>query len=279
MYTHKELTPFVVISGLASLLTILAAAIGLFTANYYPIASATYRVAVKSQDLIAFVAALIILAAVYRTWQGSTRAVIVWAGCLGYLIYSYLLLTMDKIFTPIFPVYIAILGLCLYSLIGLLGRLNADKFRPSISESMPVRFIAVVLAIPLILIPPWIAFISDPVLRVQPNALTTVNVIDLSFVIPACLLSAYLIWRKQVWGYVFSGVMLVKMFTMGLSLVIATFWANIEVGTPIDPMQTPIYAAFMLLGGWAMLRYLSHLRDAVQPSPRSAPLNPASTTH
>ncbi|MBE2267992.1 MAG: hypothetical protein IAE80_07145, partial [Anaerolinea sp.] len=129
--------------------------------------------------------------------------------------------------------------------------------------TMPARLIAIVLAIPAILLPPWIAFLTDPVMRTQPNAIVTVNVIDLSFVIPACLVTAYLVWRRQTWGFAFAGVLLVKLFTMGLSLIIATFWAYFATNTPIDTFQTPIYAAFMIAGGYAALRYLSSIQEEV----------------
>ncbi|MBK9746904.1 MAG: hypothetical protein IPO91_08985 [Chloroflexi bacterium] len=266
MYKHKDISPFVTLSGLAAILTIVAALIGLFTPDFYPIESESFLLAAKAQDIIALLAAVIMVWAIVQTWNGSTRAVAVWAGCLGYLTYSYLLYSMDQVFTSLYIVYIAILGLCLYSLIGVLGRLNGDKFRLHVDQHMPRRLIALVLAIPAILIPPWIAFATDPVLRSAPNAIVTVNVIDLSFVIPACLATAYLVWKRQTWGFIFAGVLLVKLFTMGLSLVIATFWAYFTLGTAIDPLQTPIYIAMMLAGGFAAVRYLQHIHDTVEVS-------------
>ncbi len=239
---------------------------GIFTPDFYPIASETLMLGAKAQDIIALAAAILMVWAIVQVWNGSTRAVLVWAGCLGYLIYGYLLYSMDKVFTSLYPLYIAILGLCLYSLIGVLGRLNAEKFRPHVDVHMPRRLIALVLAIPAILIPPWIAFATDPALRTAPNAIITVIVIDLSFVIPACLVCAYLVWKRHIWGYIFGGVLLVKLFTMGLSLVIATFWAYFALGTAIDPLQTPIYIAMMLAGGFAALRYFQHIHDTVEVS-------------
>jgi hypothetical protein len=241
VFTHKKLMPYALLSGIAAFLTLIAAASGLLVPNFYSFPTANLLIGSYAQDLIALVVAALLLAAVVLTWRGSVRAVMVWAGCLGYLIYGYILYTFNYTLTSLYPVYIAILGLSLFSIIGLLGTLDIGAFQRSLTEGLPTRLVAVVLAIPVLLIPPWIALVMQAVATQQANPLLAVNVIDLSFVIPACLVSAVLVWRKQAWGLVFAGVLLI---------------------------QLPVYIAFALLGGGSLVSYLRHIVNSPQLSPR-----------
>lgn len=267
MYTRQAILPFAVLSALAAVLTFIAAGAGLFVAGFYEpvLASTTLRAGAYGQDLLALVAAALILAAIALTWRGSARAVMVWAGALGYLIYGYLLYAFDAVYTPLYLVYIAILGLSLYSLIGLLARLDAGAFREHVRASFPARSTAAVLAIPILFIPPWLAFILEGMAQGQSVTINSVLVIDLAFLIPACLLSAVLVWRRRTWGYVFAGPLLVQITTLGLSLSIATVW-GVSLGAPQDPLL-PVYAVMAVVGVVAIVRYLRHIGRAAETAP------------
>lgn len=270
MLTCKQIAPFALLSTLAALLTFIAAASGLFIPGFYSLPTPSLTIGAYAQDVIALPVAAILLAAIYCAWQGSLRALLVWTGCLGYLIYGYLLYCFDEVLTPLYPAYIAILGLSLYSMIGLLGQLDAEAFHQRIAAGMPARLIAVVLAIPLILIPPWLSFVMASAAGRQVIGILSVTVIDLSFVIPAYLLTAVLVWRRKIWGFVFAGVLLVKVTTMGVSLTIGTLWIYFALGTPIDWIQLPVYVAFAFMGGVTAVRYLRHIdgttRDSSPPA-------------
>jgi hypothetical protein len=134
----------------------------------------------------------------------------VWAGCLGYLIYGYLLWSFEAIYTDLFPVYIAILSLSLFSLVALLGQLEPGSFRRYVSADMPVRTTAVVLALPALMAPPWLSFLMQGVATGAPASINSVLVIDLSFIIPASIATAVLVWWRRTWGFIFGGIMLVK---------------------------------------------------------------------
>lgn len=269
MLFRSSIKPFAILSVLAGLGALVAAAAGLFAPNFYPLTGGLLTGA-WAQDVIALVAGALLLIVAPAARRGSARAVAVWGGCLGYLIYGYLLYTFDAVYTALFPLYIAILGLSVYSLIGLLTRLDPAAFRARVGERAPARFMAVVLAIPLLLIPVWVMFVLQGVAAGAPAAINSVLVIDLSFVIPACLLTAVLVWRRQTWGFLFAGLLLAKMTTMGVSLALATFWARAAFGTPVDPVQTPVYAAFAVLGGLALALFLRALSGADERRPALA---------
>lgn len=262
MFKHKEILPFSLMSGLAAVLTLIAAISGLLVPGFYePFMPTTALLAgAYGQDLIALPVALLLLTAILLTGRGSVRALLVWVGCLGYLIYAYLLWSFDAVYTVLFPAYVAILSLSLFSLIGLLGRLDAPTFRTHVAGGIPTRSTAVVVALPAFMAPPWLAFLVQGVMAGQPATINTVLVLDLAFVIPAGIVTAVLLWRRRTWGFIFSGIFLVWMIAMSSALVVSTLWGA-TLGAPIDPVL-PVYALMSILGSVALLRHLRHITAA-----------------
>lgn len=75
----------------------------------------------------------------------------------------------------------------------------------------------------------------------------------LTVVLPALVLGAVLMWRKQAWGVILGAIMLVKCATYGMVLVVSTLllqWRGIAADALL-----PFYL-FILLGGLAGLWWL-----------------------
>ncbi len=262
MFTRATLKPLTLLSGLAAVLTLIAGSAGLFSPGIYEPFMPTTALLVGgyAQDLVSLVVAGLLLAATTLTWRGSVRAVLVWAGCLGYLIYAYLLWSFDAVYTVLFPAYIAILSLSLFSLVALLGQIDAGSFRRYVSADMPVRSTAIVLALPALMAPAWLSFLMQGVAIGAPASINSVLVIDLSFIIPASIAIAILVWRRRTWGFILGGIMLVKMVMMSTTLTVSSLWVY-TVGSVIDPVW-PLYLAMALLGSVTLVRYFQHVGRA-----------------
>src|SRR6266508_4350731 len=50
--------------------------------------------------------------------RGSLRAYLLWLGVLTFTVYNYVIYTFSVPFGPLFLLWVAVLGLCLYALIG-----------------------------------------------------------------------------------------------------------------------------------------------------------------
>lgn len=109
-------------------------------------------------------------------------------------------------YTTVYPLYLAIEGLCLYSLIGLLTGIDVAAFGKRASERMPVRLIAAVLGMALLFAPIWLAMMAQGIAAQKAPAAATVFVMDLCFMIPAMVYAAVQIWRRRPVGYLLSGV-------------------------------------------------------------------------
>lgn len=273
MLTARQLRPVTILSTVAALLALVVAAGGLLVDGLYePFMPTTLlQVGAQAQDLVTVIVAATLLATISRARQGSLRALILWPGWLLYLLYGYLLWSFDAVYTLFFPAYLGIVSLCAFSLIYLLGSLAPDAFRTHLSEGMPRRAIAAVLAIPALMVPPWLVFAVQGAMTGEPASINTVLVLDLGFLIPACVLTAVLVWRGRPRGFIFAGPLLVKMVTTGGALVISSVWGSLE-GVPLDPVL-PVYAFMVLAGGAALATYMRHIagEPAVGPAVQVAP--------
>ena len=77
-----------------------------------------------------------------RAARGSARALVVWLGTLGYLLYQAVLFCFATPFNNLFLFYVAYLSLAVWSLVFLLRGMDFATFGKQLSPNMPIRYIA-----------------------------------------------------------------------------------------------------------------------------------------
>lgn len=270
MTNHRPTTHLALLSAVAAVLTLIVVIAALVMPDFYHVPSQDLLIGLYAQDLVALPVAIALLIAIVYARRGSLRALMVWAGCLGYLLYGYLLYAFDRIFTPVYPAYVAIMSLSLFSLIALLARLDGTEFRRHVMPGMPVRLIAVVLFSPAILIIPWTAGLLGAVAAGTPSPYNSIVVLDLGLLIPACLIAAVRVWRRDAWGLILGGALLVKTASLGWSLTLGMLYYRVAIGPHPDLVQLPFYLFIATIGTVALVGYLRHLAaiPVTAPMPR-----------
>jgi hypothetical protein len=248
-------------SLIAALVMITAAAGVMDGSMYMPFLSAEIVAFQALQDALSLLFAPLLLAAMLFTRHGSRRALVIWAGLLIYFAYYYAFYAFGFVYTIYYPLYLAVIGLGVYSLIGLLAKVDTADFADHVADTMPVRLIACVLGMTLLFVPIWLAMIVQGIRtqQVQPTAL--VFVLDLPFLIPACVWAAVLIWRRRAFGYVISGPLLFKATVSGVLLTggeLMKIWR----GLPPAWDQLSLYIFLGVVGLIGLLRYLYNIRDS-----------------
>ena len=71
--------------------------------------------------------------------RGSAHAYLGWLGIVVYSVYSYAIYALDVRFNALFLVYVAVLGLSIYALIGGLTAMDPVPVKTAFSERAPVR--------------------------------------------------------------------------------------------------------------------------------------------
>ena len=254
--TSQRLTrPYLVASTLTFFLAIVAAGVGLFVPGFYRDAEVLLP-QLYGQDLLTLVVAVPVLAgALYYGSQGSLRGYVVWLGVTGYLLYTYASYALLTSFNELYLVYVALFSLTLFTLIGGVARIDPTDLKEAL-DGHPVRgyvaFQALVAGFVALM---WLAEVGPASLagtRPPSIAETTLPVpviqsLDLGVVIPSFAISAVLLWKQRAWGYVFTGVLLVKGTTLGLA-VLAMIVFMLQNGQPVPLPQIVIFAILSITG-------------------------------
>ena len=245
------------------LLLIASAAGGLLVNDLYR-DSNFIKAAWYANDWISLVVAVpLLIASTILYLKRSARGMMVWLGSMLYVFYNFAFYLFGAAFNWFFLIYVSLFALSLYALILGLLHFNSDRtLQPSISS----KSVRIMVAIFLL----FIAFSLGIVEVVQcfnfiingtlPEVPTLIFALDLSLVVPACILAAVLLLKKNTWGAVLAMMMLVKSFIYGMVLVTGTILVVFRKTAGWDPLM-PFYA-FVALGGLILgimlLRNLKH---------------------
>jgi hypothetical protein len=260
------------------LLAVVATSVGLFVPEFYRDA-AVLLPQLYGQDLLTLVVAVPTLAgALYYAHQGSLRGYVVWLGVTGYLLYTYASYALLTSFNELYLVYVALFGLTLFTLIGGIARIDPTDLKEAL-DGHPVRgyvaFQALVAGLVALM---WLAEVGPASLAgTRPPSIAETSLpvpviqsLDLGVVVPSFALSAALLWKQRAWGYVFTGVLLVKGTTLGLA-VLAMIVFMLRNGQPVPLPQIVLFALLSLVGLGLTTRFIRAIpRSSSRTQPRAS---------
>jgi len=219
------------------LLLPVASGIGLFVPGFYRDTAWSVPQA-RGQDLVTlFVAEPLLIAALAWARRGGARAQALWAGTLGYVLYTYALFSYTAYFNALFLAYVALFSAALFALLALAAWLDPVPFTSAASaeRKMPVRAVAIFLAaVGLLFALAWLGQIVPALLRGRvPESVALaqtptngVYVQDLAVLIPLLLLAGHGLWRRRLWGMVLGAALLVTMDVLGAAIVAMAFFMD-----------------------------------------------------
>ena len=257
---HNSLRPYTIMGGLIALLLTITAAAGVLIQDFYSpfITQPGLVAALYVQDVVSLLAAPVLLAAMFWTLRGSRRALVIWGGVLVYAIYYYALYVFGNVYNIAYPLYLALMGLGVYSLIGLLAGVNLSAFAMGVDSKMPVRPLSAILLVALLFVPLWGIMLFADLQTQQPRATALVFVLDLCFLLPAIAIAAGQLWNRRPFGYLLSGILLIKAAVSGILLAVATMWAA-QLGMPLILEEFGMYLFLTIAGSAGVYFYMRHL--------------------
>jgi hypothetical protein len=180
---------------------------------------ATFFVAqAMGQDVVTLAVALpaLVIGAVLAG-RGSERARLVWLGVLVYVVYTYLIYAFHVRFNPLFLVYVALLGLSLYALIGGIATTDFAGIKARLVVRGRAKVVSLLLGVLAALFySAWLgevipAAVAGEVPGSVANAGTptgAAHVLDMAWILPAMGLTAVWLWRERAIAYALAGVLL-----------------------------------------------------------------------
>lgn len=229
----------------------------------------------QANDLITLVLGLPLLAiSAWLAFRGSLRGHLLLTGTLAFFLYTYMSMSFDTAFNPLFLVYVVLFGASLYAFILSFLSIDIAGLPRHFSASLPRSWIAGTLfAISGFLVLAWTSRIVMPYLQntLPPLENTTTLVIqamDLVLIAPMAFLGGLLLLRRSAWGYMLASLAVLKGLTMALAVSAMGF--NMLFNGVLDSLVTLIVftslALINLVIAVLLLKNIDTRPKALQPA-------------
>lgn len=188
-----------------------------------------------AQDLVNLVIvapALIVLAAV--AWRGSIRAYLAWLGLLVFTVYNYVIYTFAIHFGPLFLVWVGVLGLALFALIGGVTAIDASTVKARFTRHSMGFAAWFMIAIAALFGAFWLSDIVPALLSGDVPATVTdmgvptnpVHVLDLAFFLPAAFIAGLMLLKRRALAYAMSPAVLLFLALTGVPILVTPLVAD-----------------------------------------------------
>jgi hypothetical protein len=202
------------------------------------------------QDLLSLICLPILLFAIFLTWRKAIIGPVIWTGILLYIAYAYALLAFGAVYNYLFLIYIALIGLSIYSLIILIVNINYRLYRDKLDAIVSVKVKGIYLiAIGTIISSVWVLLLIRTIITSEPIVgINTVYVLDLTLLLPAFIIIGIQQLRHITWSFYLAGVLLVKAVTLGLSIMLGDI-ISMYSGLQINIGLFGMFSLFTIFGG------------------------------
>ena len=243
---------FLAFGILLPLVVVAAAGYGLIVPGAYAGVTELQRQTWRAQDAVNLIAAVALCLSSGRSTAGSWRGHLVQLGLLGWLAYCALHLAIGAVFSPVFLLYLAVIGLAGFGLLD--GLIRVELTERSVLPGFPNRPMAIFLAVGgtgiaglwLSEIVPGILGLARPANLHLSGLPNPTWVLDLVWLIPWALAAARKCWRSQPSAQLVSVPLLVLLGMLSVSmLAVIPFGLNAGLGT--DPVAGPQIVVFSVV--------------------------------
>ena len=230
-----------IITRLSILLAItlgIASYFGGFIPGTYDRDSASMAAQGIGQDIfdLLFVVPLLLISLLLMR-KGKKVALFIFGGVILYITYSFFIYSFGVYFNHLFLFYCFTLGLSFYTFILYITALMAMDIPTWIKPRLPLRTVGiyfVVIAAMFYLL--WFKDIIPAILtRTVPDDISAyhllvnpVHVLDIAFMLPGLLITAFLLIKKQPIGLVLAPVLLVFIILLTLALIAMVIMLNVK---------------------------------------------------
>lgn len=214
-----------------------------------------------SQDVISILAAVVlVMMSIQFLKRQRFKSFIIMLGLSAYFFYAYGLFTISGNYNPLYPLYLLIFSLAIYSLVlGLTSFQSAAVAQTHLPAWLRRTVAGFLIFIVVLFVPLWLGLLlPGAIAKACPDAYA-VLVLDLAVVMPAMGITAYMLLRNIPFGNILAGVALLKSLTLMMSVALGTAAAPIY-GLPLDYPMLGIYCLVVLfslvLGTFYMLNLI-----------------------
>lgn len=246
---------------------------GIFTPSTYSQETPSWAIQGIAQDIANIVLAVpVLLISTYFLHKQSLKALPLWLGVLFYMAYSYAIYAFDIHFNFLFLIYVAVLGLSFYTIVGSVASLDFAHVSKLLSFNND-RKVKLVSAF-LMLLAIFFAFLwlSDILSALFTNSapqgvkeiglpVNPIHVLDLAFALPGMAITSITLWRKYVLGYLFAVPFLVFGMLMGAAIISILIVSHMQ-GYPASFGVGVLITAIVLACSFLSILLLKEVRNS-----------------
>lgn len=269
---RADLPPRWLVAGTSILAILIATAslAGIWEPSIYAKETASWGAQGLGQDVVDLLVIVpVLLGCSWGVARGSRIAMLVLAGVLIYVVYSFFLYSLAMHFNALFLVYCATLGVAFYSLVDvglyLFTQNTRMWFAPTRRRTRVIGWF--MIAIAAIFYALWLSSVIPALLDGTPppelgevGLITNpVQVLDLALALPAIALTGVLVLARRPAGFMLAPVMLAFHAAMSAAIVGMNFamWGS---GLPVAVPVVIAMSAVGLASTWMLVGYLRQLR-------------------
>ena len=253
-------------------LTLIAATITLFLSLFSLFFQNIYTARINriteyelmGQNIVtAMISAIFLCIILFKDYQ-KIKIKIVWLGCILYLFYLYAYFSFGGISSVFYLLYIAITGLTLFLFFFILVDIIKNNQLPNIAENYPRRSISAFFFISTLLIAVMEIqelILKTIVLNEQLNPFYVFYVLDLAIIFPWIVITSVLNLMKSDWGYLFSGVALIKIVTILPAVIFNDIFHRLYTGSFLDLPFDIIALVITLIASILLILYMKRIDD------------------
>jgi hypothetical protein len=238
---------------LLALLALVAALFGVLHPRVYDQVVGTEVMAgVISQDVVTIAAALIMLALALWVREDGMKEQIVILGLAAYLWYGYGIYVIEQIYTVLYLLYMAVLGLSFYTMAYGVASIRTQVLQQVVlSRFVRLGSVGFSLLSPLVFYPLWISALL-PLMQTgrKLEFLYSIYILDLCFIMPAFVIVAVHAARARPLGLLLTPAMYILAMTLLFPVGIGELLKP-RYGLPVDTGGLVLYlglsAMFLIL--------------------------------
>lgn len=187
-------------------------------------------------------------------------------GTVGYFLYTYTSYSFLMFFNSFYLVYIAVMALSFYDFILCICELNKYNLKDEFTDKFPRRGLTIFLFVTGIVIGlMWLGRIVPALMSngapfgLEHYSTLAIQTLDLGFIVPACMVTGYLLKKDKQMGYLFSIVIVVKAVTMAAA--VSTMAISMKLhSVEISNAELPVFPTIFCLCTFFMIKILRAIK-------------------
>ncbi len=234
----------------------------------YRYESVSSALQVRANDAITLAIVLpLLVAGIILALQRSQGGALLLAGLQGYFLYTYLSFALGLQLNELFLLYVALFAVSLAGLVFAALSVDVDALAARAGTHFPRRSgVVLSLAVALFLGASWIGGRVLPAMATEELRVTLlehyhtlfIQALDLGIVVPAAVLTAFWLLRRDARGYILGTLLFVKGATLGL----AVFAMGLMQRRAGEKLPLPFLAGFGLLAAVSFVLAVRALMSA-----------------